>query len=207
MTDSNNAVQYTKKTETHYALRMKDTGLLVRVRNSDGWQGEDSPELSTYPGDQNLPVYTQPSIERMSRAIKESTPSYNATYDTPRHSSFRAEDADIVKRTVTEELEVMAPKYPVQLKAVYKEKKFNSLLRRYAGQPEIPAQFELLVVCELPEGETLDSIRERAKTEVFECGWSNMQLHSVFDVPEDYVPDLHGKPGFAAVARDYVDLP
>lgn len=207
MTEANPSL-YSSHIQSHFALRVRATGKLVRIVNHDGGPGKDAPELTTFRSSDHLPVYTQATLERMSVAMASSTPYYNATYDTPQHGDVDMDDVEIVKRVVTEELTPVQPKLPFKLTRVLNQRKVAVLLRRYAGVPEVPSEFDHFALFELPDGETLESINERLKAEVFEVGaLGYVRLFKAFEVPEDYLPDLKGKAGFAAVTTNYVSLP
>ncbi|MNR71826.1 hypothetical protein D3C71_25040 [compost metagenome] len=196
MTESNTIVTY--------AFRDRRTGGLLRVEGRDN-TGQHACVSVTHtlraPSKYTeLPIYEQPTAAKAARALAAKRPWYNADYDTPAHGhDVDVSQLELVRREVTETLTPDAYVAPPELKCKLAADKPLSILRRYSGELRLPAQVRTFAVYEMPEGHTLESIRELAKTEAFCVNeWCFHTLVAVCDVPEDYVPDLEGKPGFAA---------
>lgn len=191
-------------TETTYALRVKGTDELVRFEqrsNENGdCCGEYRYEWMTGKWATEFPIYELASLREVARAMVESTPWYNSSMTKPIHGSIDPASLEIVKRTVVTTVEPVEYQLPPTLKCVVKMDKPAMLLRRYAGceLPEIARTFR---VFELPEGETLESMR-RFEGEDMETSWDQVRLFKLFEVPEEYTLDLNGVSGFASATCD-----
>ncbi|VTU43005.1 MULTISPECIES: hypothetical protein [unclassified Variovorax] len=199
------------QTISRFALRDKTTGQLVRYYVEDKKGAYASEPVAHFLAcgqmDSELPVYEQPTARKLHRVLQSDTPSYNATYDSPGHGELEAATLEIVRRTVTEEVEAYAYTPPPPLRSRLQQDKPLLVLRRYAGNPNLDATARTFEVFNMPEGETLASMQARARNaEAFLVNdFRFVEMLAVFEVPEDYVPDLRGKDGFAAITRAVVE--
>jgi len=180
------------KKQTTYCLRVKGTEELVRINDTRWVVGEYT---DTYP------LYEQDSPLKVQQALARNTKYYNASYDAPSHGELSAADLEIVERVVTEEhLPMLFELCPV-LDNRHVARKPAGTLRRYAGleaAETLPVGIDHLCILALPSGETVESMRRFEGVVVPLGDIYCAQLFRVFEVPEDYLGDLSGKPGFAA---------
>lgn len=185
-----------------YALRVKRTGELVRILKSSNEGGdccgEYRHEWVAGAAWADLPVYEVEKPQTLARALSRDTPWFNADYNSPMHGSVDPQALEIVKRTVTEVLEPLDIEIPPVVRCLDSLAKPMNILRRYAGVSELPELARTLRIFELPEGETVESMKRFEGKDVESTAYSSFRLFAVFSVPEDYQDLLKGKPGFAA---------
>lgn len=125
-----------------------------------------------------------------------------STMQRPALHNIKASELEVVRREVIEEIYPVPTELPPVVSKCFDGVKPTGVLRRYAGTDQLPADATTLMLFELPETESVESMRRfvgrilRWKSS-FEDALCT--LYAVFDVPEDYVSDLEGKRGFAAV--------
>lgn len=190
-----------KTTKVTFALRVKSTGELVRYTRTSNEHGDccgaERFEWVTGTWAEGQPIYEAQDIHSLGRALRQNTPWYNADYDTPMHGSVNIADLEIVKRVVVETLESFEYEIPPVLRCLASYDKPMVLMKRYACA-ELPDQAKTLRIFEMPGGETLESMKRFEGQDLCTQGFSQLRLFKLFEVPEDYLEELGGKPGFAA---------
>lgn len=195
-------------TQTTYCLQDDKTKQLVRWFTPGSYGDDSTVELTVGPLSEDWPIWELPTAQEVLTALNAARLKlpYELQASNYRRPSFRGLDLlglKLVKRVVEERLELVPFELAPQVRQRFYSKKPHGVLTRYAGLDSIPEDVEYLFLGELPAGETLESFRRFAGT-VLRCETSlcseDVPVHAIFEVPEEYVLDLHGQQGFAAIA-------
>jgi len=125
-----------------------------------------------------------------------------STMQRPALRNIKASELEVVRREVIEEIYPVPTELPPVVSKLFDRAKPVGVLCRYAGMDSLPADATTLMLFELPEAESVETMQRfagrvlRWKSSIEDALCT---VYAVFEVPEDYVFDLAGKRGFAAV--------
>lgn len=180
----------TYTTREFFGFRDRDTGELVHLEETEsGW-------LLTR--DQNAPVFEVRDADQLANVLIENTRYYNTSPELPGWGIFKEAELIAVKARLTLEMQDVELARAVKVATLEMRPIPDKLALMYAGgcidkKPGVPEHFVFWLV-ELPEGETLESMRERAGTKVYGGDrWTGRLLYAALPVPEEYIPLTQGK--------------
>lgn len=190
--------------EQVFGFRHIETGQLIQIQEL--YLSLTVPEFGD---EKSLPLYTQPSLEKMFDILKadgySSSQHQGASYDRPSLGNLDISDLEVVRidrNTLVSSVPMDVAEGPIDLKTVLYQRKPPGILRRYAGLDVWTSEAEYLLIAPLPEGMSIETMTRLAtQLCVTRDDWEPIKLEAVFPVPEEYVDLLEGKPGFAAAYR------
>ena len=190
---------------TMYSLRNKSTGFLAEIyaeeNESHSCSGEYRYKLQ--PGDKTstLPPFQVDTADKAALVLVLNTPWYNSNAEQPQWGSFRPADYEVVQVVRTVETTPVVVESPVIFgHPVQQYAKPRNIAERYLGYKLANDfkndVFQMLVVA-LPDGETLESLREKCRDRLVLIGKDSQSPEralGAFELPEEYV-DLVKGPG------------
>ncbi len=186
---------------TFYGLRHAQSGELMRLAPRGGEYGGGC-ELVR---DEQYEPFAVETAEELALALFENTPGYNSSDTCPNWGGHAREDLVPVKVTMTTAFEPVALEEPLKLRTVEVRDIHRLLARRYAGADALEGLPEnesfVFWLVELPEGETLASLRDREGELLFGGDkWTRRKLVRALPVPEDYADLFKTTPGVLLIA-------
>lgn len=183
-------------------LKSRKTGDVARLRMEDG----DSSQRCFLTKDPTCPYFQAQSLAQLERVLLADTPWYNATAEKPGWGDFEGVDLVPVKVRVTVELEDVEMPPVFRAKTVDTRDIHAKVAKRYAGRELVTDGDGAIVfwLVERPWGLTVEEMQDWVGQHAYSIGdvWTRRKVYAVCEVPEEFVPDLKGRPGALLLASE-----
>lgn len=184
---------------TEYGLRLRSTGQLVHIEAQDIGGYDEYARLTL---DEHDPVFTVPHKEDLVDVLVYNPILENSEHRRPNWGRLNVADLQPVEiKTIVEVTQVDLP-LPLMFRPIESRDVPRGVASRYAGV-DLPGESRyVLVVTPLPENVTEADVRERiGQAAFFGDPYTKRHIVGVGPVPEEYEPDLDGRPGVALICQ------
>ncbi|MFK4705991.1 hypothetical protein ABIC83_002830 [Roseateles asaccharophilus] len=184
-------------------LKSRKTGELARVHTSDE-NRSDSYFLSADPAH---PYFQAQSEGQIRRVLIAPTPYYNATNDQPGWGDFEGSDLVPVRVRLSATIGELAMEPAITVRTVHVRDIHAKVARGYAGREIVTDGQGSFVfwLAHRPDGQSLEAMKSLEGKNVYseQDALTFRKVYAVCEVPEEWVPELKGKPGALLIASEH----